>query len=521
MHTNPLGAGGVQVARYHEQVIEQFKGNAYIEALPPIVSREQAKAEMAMYPPYDPSEREGPAEVREHKAAGLSETVRVPLAVHAELDSRISRLIRWGYVARNPTLASFQGAIDARESALRVEGKGNDIHVTGGPVRRGPPPSASGLTLLGTTGIGKTVLTEMVLARYPQVIVHREYKGRPFTQTQVVHLTLQCPSDGSIRTLIENFFAAMDELHAPLQIETGYHRDYVARSAAIHRMIPSMARLASQHGLGMLLLDEVQDLNPRGSRAILSFLVALVNTIGVPVVLVGGVDALPVLSAQFRQARRGASQGDLILGRAEPGRRWREFCEVLWRYQYTAHKTELTDTIVEALYDGSQGITDYVVKLYKLAQIRAIATGTERVTAAIIKSVARDSLVQAGPVLDMLRHGRKDKLRRRGDVDAPDGIETVPFIRGDGDAAEAPRPSATPRARRGKAAPDDPPPGRSASTAGAGEQPALPVRERLPDLVRAHASDPDAIHAALCAAGVIRSVPWERAVGASAVAALR
>jgi Cdc6-like AAA superfamily ATPase len=286
MLTNPLDGGNAILAEYHEQEIEQFAGNPHLEALPPILSREQAKERMAYFPPYHPSDRERPAHIREHMAAGLS-ALRIPLAVHAELESRISRLIRWGYVARNPALASFQQAIDARESALCVEGKGNDIYITGGRVRTGPRPSATGLTLLGTTGIGKTVLTEMVLGQYKQVIVHREYKGRPFTQTQIVYLRLQCPSDGSIRTLIENFFQAMDALHAPLQMETGYHREYVARSASIQRMIPSMARLAAQHGLGMLVLDEVQDLNPRGSRAILSFLVALVNTIGVPVVLAG------------------------------------------------------------------------------------------------------------------------------------------------------------------------------------------------------------------------------------------
>lgn len=427
MIENPLPGGWAVPARYHDQEIPAFRGNPFIEALPPILSREDARQQMTYYPEYDPSQRELGPHIREHLAAGLT-SIRQPVALHLELESRISRLVRWGYAGRNPMLPSFQMEIDARERSLRVEGGRNDLMISGG---RGPNASATGLTFLGITGIGKTVATEMCLNLYPQLILHTEYRGRPFTQTQVVWLRLQCPSDGSILTLCQNFFTAMDALHAGLPVPTDYRQAYVPQRPSIQRLIPSMARLAAQHGLGMLVLDEVQDLNPRGSRAILSFLVQLVNTIGIPVVLVGGIDALPILTAQFRQARRGASEGDLILGRAQPGERFRSFCEVLWRFQYTRHETPLTDKIVKVLYEESQGITHYLVLLYKLAQIRAISTGSERITPALIRSVAKDCLAQAQPVLRLMRRGDTEKLLLKGDAEIPKGIESVPFVRGD------------------------------------------------------------------------------------------
>jgi hypothetical protein len=223
----------------------------------------------------------------------------------------------------------------------------------------------------------------------------------------------------------------MDALHTSIPIETNYSRDYLSSRPSIERLVFSMARLASQHGLGALIIDEVQDLSPRGSRAILSFLVQLVNTIGAPVIIIGGVDAIPILTDQFRQARRGAAEGDLIIGPAEPGSSWRQFCEVIWKYQYTQHETPLTQKIVDTLYDESQGITHYLVLLYKLAQIRAISTGIERVTPAVIRSVARDSISQAAPVLREMKRGNTEGLLRRGDVLPPDGIEWIPFLQGD------------------------------------------------------------------------------------------
>jgi hypothetical protein len=64
----------------------------------------------------------------------------------------------------------------------------------------------------------------------------------------------------------------------------------------------------------------------------------------------------------------------------------------------------------------TQGITDFAVKVYMLAQIRAIVTGMERVTRAAIRSVATDSLRLAAPVLRALRKGDSIALQTVEDV---------------------------------------------------------------------------------------------------------
>lgn len=332
MITNPLAPGDVTSAEYAEQEIDEFRGNPFLEALPDIMDADQLRATMAHYPAYTPSIREKPSEKR-RLASGCLLYYRQPVGVHLEMAFRLTNLLRWGYVARNPVHPRFQGVVQARTRALQVTGKGNKLVVASSTLGKDFWPSATGLTLLGITGIGKTAMMEMWMKLYPQMIVHTEYKGQAFINTQVVYLRLQCPRDGSIHALIENFFQAMDALHDSVPVDTDYRGAYRSGRATIQELIPSMALLAAQHGLGLLILDEVQDLNPRGAGPILSFLVQLVNTIGVPVVLVGGLEALPVLTTQFRQARRGATEGDMIVGRAEPGSEWRKFCERLWEYQ--------------------------------------------------------------------------------------------------------------------------------------------------------------------------------------------
>jgi hypothetical protein len=84
---------------------------------------------------------------------------------------------------------------------------------------------------------------------------------------------------------------------------------------------------------------------------------------------------------------------------------WELFVESLWRCQYVRKACPLKPELSHALYDVTQGITDFAVKVYMLAQVRAIATGKEVVTESIIRSVAKDSLRLAQPILSALKTG--------------------------------------------------------------------------------------------------------------------
>ena len=50
----------------------------------------------------------------------------------------------------------------------------------------------------------------------------------------------------------------------------------------------------------------------------------------------------------------------------------------LWDYQWTKKEVPLTPEISDIMYEESQGIIDIAVKLYAMAQIRAIYSGIGR-----------------------------------------------------------------------------------------------------------------------------------------------
>lgn len=152
------------------------------------------------------------------------------------------------------------------------------------------------------------------------------------------------------------------------------------------------------------------------------FFVTLVNTIGLPVVMIGTTKAMAILQGEFRQARRGSGQGDLVWDRMKNDAAWQVFVKSMWRYQWTGNSVPYTDEMVNMLYDESQGIIDIAVKLYAIVQIEAITSGTEMFTASDIHKAAEKKLSLVKPMLDALRSGDRKKILRYEDI-TPVSIE--------------------------------------------------------------------------------------------------
>lgn len=424
------GQGRATAASYLEQEISGYRGNPFIEALPPIMTEDEAMEALARYPLYDEKEREMPAHLRLHAIQNALQFF-APLPVHIDLEQRFSRMIRTGYQMRNPATRGFWRDLDDRSKAVAVS-----TNLVPNCARS----LTLGFTIIGFPGVGKSTSVEAILSLYPQVIYHSSYKGRDFNVAQIVWLKLECPHDGSIKGLCLNFFQAIDNL-----LGTKYEHNYAGGRRTTDDLLPKMARVAAIHGIGVLVIDEIQRLSwakSGGAGKMLNFFVQLTNSIGVPVVLVGTYKARSVLSGEFHQIRRGTGQGDLVWDRMEEGEWveekrdgessdeervgvqklgiWQLFLESLWPYQYVRVPCALTKELSHVLYEETQGITDFAAKVYMLAQVRAITTAPtpedEIITTDIIRSVARDSLKQAQPVLVALRRGDTHYLSTVPDV---------------------------------------------------------------------------------------------------------
>lgn len=402
--TWPVVHARSEAARYQASPIPSHRHNPLIEALPPILSQEEAVWNLAYYPEFDEHQRQLSAELRFHLIQEVVDFFE-PFPIHLDLEQRFSRMIRNGYKARNPLRYTDWQDIDCRVTSLSS--------TTNRPITYS---TATGFTLLGLSGVGKSTAVERILTLYPQVLYHQGYQNHPLSLTQLVWLKLDCPFDGSIKGLCLNFFQAIDS-----RLGTNYYRYYAKNgvNVTVDTLLPSMARLGSIHRLGVLVVDEIQNLSEAksgGSARMLNFFVQLVNTIGMPVVLIGTPKAQHLLTKEFRQARRSTGQGDPVWNNLPETEVWQLFVESLWRYQYLRQPSELTRELSHTLYDETQGIIDFAVKIFMLAQIRAIVSGQETLTPAIIRSVAAESLRLAAPALTALRRGDRFALQQFEDL---------------------------------------------------------------------------------------------------------
>jgi hypothetical protein len=400
--------GAVVEASYLPPELPKFGGNPLIEALPPINSRMQAIKLMQRFPDYDDEMRLLPRHLRTHAVMDLLRFFQ-PLPIHLRLEGMISRMLRDGYLSRNPMDPSYAGTLEMRLQYFKSGQEAGHF-----------APTAAGFSILGMSGVGKSTGLCRVLHLYPQIILHSNYKGRNFTKAQIVWLTLECPKDGSTRALCLSFFEALDAL-----LGTTYKKDFDRRWRNTNELSLAMPNIASRHHLGMLGIDEIQNLSVAKSGGVdemLNFFVNLVNTIGLPVVLIGNYQAADLLGGSFRQARRGSGQGDLVWDWMGFDEDWKLFVEALWKYQYVRKKCRLTSTLSFALHEVSYGVADLAIRMYLAAQIKAIDNGLEMITEGLLRSAYRDDFRLMSRIVEVLKSGDSEAIQKLGDVSPPPAI---------------------------------------------------------------------------------------------------
>lgn len=409
----------IHSAIYRDSGIAKYRGNPFIEALTPIMTTAQIKEGLTGKIEYNLAELSLDGNSRMHYVAQLLDDFFQPLACHLQLESKLSIMIRQGYVGRNPTDGSLHTHM--QNGYERVQTGDLDVFRF-----EHAKSTARSLSLIGCSGCGKSSTLTRILATYPQVIYHEKLNF-----TQIVYLKVDCPHDGSLKSLCYHFFDAIDGL-----LQTNYKQKYGLKRHSVETLLALMCQIANVYAVGVLIIDEIQHLSlskSGGTEKMLNFFVTLVNVIGLPVVMVGTPKARPIFESNLRAARRGAGLGALfwepikaIKPSTNPssGRviktEWIAFTDKLWRYQWLQQKDEiLTEEVRECWYELSQGVLDIVVKLFVLAQIRAIFTRTERITVKIMRRVYDDELKPVHPMLAAMRSGDPEKIQQYSDLCMP------------------------------------------------------------------------------------------------------
>lgn len=407
-------------AIYTDPGVARYRGNPLIEALPPIMDLQDLKVKLTGKVDFDPKDCFEKGHLRTHQISALLDDFFQPLSIHKQLEEKISIMIRGGYVGRNIADGSLNTKM--QEGYRRIqEGVASDFRFSQSN------STARSLSLIGCSGCGKSTTLNRILATYPEVIFHPKYNF-----IQLPYLRIECPSNGSLKSLCLNFFREVDRT-----IESNYEQRYAQKRLGTEVLLSMMGQVATQRAIGVLVIDEIQRLTLKRNvtkEQMLEFFVALVNVVGVPVVIAGTPKARPMFEMELQAGRRSAGFGSLFWEPMKPGphvidvktgkpkrTEWRAFTDKLWQYQWLSKRDEiLSEEIRDCWFDLSQGVLDIVVKLFVLAQMRAISTGLERITVKLLRTVYEQELKPVHPMLDALRSGNPKLIVKYSDLRMPD-----------------------------------------------------------------------------------------------------
>lgn len=321
--------------------------------------QDTAKA-LNRYPKVRESEKDLPGYIRRHAMMRILDEFLYPTKAHLQLEQMISGMIRRGYLGRNIASNEYQrnlSDVDNVDFSVASRNAGNAALTT---------------SVIGCSGTGKTTAVQAILDSYRhQAIYHPD-----FQHMQLVWLKIDCPHDGSAKSLCIHFFRAVDDA-----IGTDYEMLYVKARSSAESMLGDIARVAALHSIGILVLDEIQHLSAArsgGASKLLNFFVTLTNVIKVPVLFIGTPKALELFSPTLRSARRAAQFGSLNWNRFEhlsniPGEsEWERFIHRMWKLQWFKSPTPLTKPMQDLFWELTQGWHMWLCRCFISAKLELL-----------------------------------------------------------------------------------------------------------------------------------------------------
>ena len=338
-----------------------------------------------------------------------------PLARHIQIHNLIVLLLKLGYKNRSideeadhiPTLEEVKEQYKINEPFSKTQ-------------------SCLSAAVIGCSGIGKSYAIEKILGLFPRAVRHKRKGEEDFIQA--IYLKVDCPADGSVKVLFTRIISELANC-----VRQNYADSFLnSRRITLEILMARALRLMDQHKVGLLIIDEIQNLvHYRHNHEILfNFLVSLSNTLKIPVLYVGTPKALQFFQDNLRIARRFASCGVYYWNRLIPGNNgtvgeWDEFIIDLWSHRILKNDPVLIpDDIRKTLYECSQGVIDILMKLFVLAEMRELELGRETLSVGAIKTVFNDNFQSIEPMIRALKDNDIQKINEYQDLIIPKPVFT-------------------------------------------------------------------------------------------------
>lgn len=398
-------------------VHDPYEGNQLMTPLGPIRSRMEVLSLLTELPNRPRGFDSLPPHIALHELFKLRD-LHLPRPVGVQLYYSIDLMIRQNYRYLNP--------VEPRTWAT----------VSGGPIHRSPlraPEFGAGLE--GLSGTGKTQAALRCLTTYPQVFIHPTFPRIEGPHTQVVWLSVNVPASGRSVDLAVDLMIEWDRVTGGQRFKETLSRKQRNGMA----MLEEWQQVASAHFLGILHLDEVQNLfklsalKKRNKRSgmedapelsivedqALKWILTLMNTWQIPLLVSGTPDGMGAITRRMSNAERLATSGHHHFHpfSSEDLSSFRKLLlDPLGEYQYVTKKLAVDDELAALIFQLTAGIPRIVVALWIGAQRIALEREKSDLTTADLKKAAVTFLAPVAPAVAALLSNDPKRMSRYEDL---------------------------------------------------------------------------------------------------------
>ena len=365
-----------------------------IHILPSMKSGDDLFSALEVLPEYEESIRSADVPVR---LMALSDLYRiyVPSQMSLEIYSKMYlALLR--SLQKKGTKMAVQQRNQNHKAVLQQEYSG----IMGG---------SDSFTIIGASGIGKSsAISRAITLITENRVIEVE---NPYTKI-IPCICVQCPFDSSVKGLLLEILRKVDET-----IDSKYYQNALRARTTTDMLIGSVSQVALNH-IGLLVVDEIQNVcNSKNGKSLVGMLTQLINNSGISICMVGTPESAVFFEQAMQLARRSLGLRYDVM---EYGTDFRNFCEIVFSYQYVKQKTEITDGIMEWLYEHTSGNISVVVSLIHDAQEIAILSGKEVLNLELLNEAYQKRLSMLHGFIHMEQKRQTSKAKKKVSVTVTD-----------------------------------------------------------------------------------------------------
>jgi len=405
-------------------LLDPYAGNILIQGLGPLKSRLEVMKSLTELPKL-PSSMDGiPPHVAMHLLMSLRD-FHLPCLEDCRLHDTTDLMVRQNYRYLDPLAPTTWSTVSGEKY--------------GSNLRRAP---SYGCAAVGHSGTGKTEAVSRCFRTYPsQVIQHNSFPRLVGSHLQVVYLSVDVPGSGRAVDLATDLMREFDRVTGGKRFVSDLAKD---RRDGM-KMLDSWRQVATAHFLGVLHLDEIQNLfklatlKRRSSRAgaddapelsivedqLLKWILTLMNTWQVPLIVSGTLDGMAALTRRLATTERIVTSGYHQFQHFESAKdsNFRtNFLTQLGKYQFVRQPLPVTDELADLIIELTGGIQRLIIALWIAAQRIALERGKGDLLLTDFKMAAATYLAPIAPAVAAIRSNDPTKMSKYEDLLPRDGV---------------------------------------------------------------------------------------------------